>query len=108
MKGITASTIATGARFGRTRIASPINTPASAKRVAQAIAASHNAAVTMSFIGCTLWYSTIGLVAVSTAAITPAIGVDATCHAITNADSTSIAAAIGVSQKIASWPNSIA
>ena len=37
-------------------------------------ASSHSAPVVMSFIGCTAWNSTIGLLATSTAAATPASG----------------------------------
>ena len=46
---------ARGARFGRTRMARPMTTPHASGRAASASAASHNAAVAMSFIGCTVW-----------------------------------------------------
>ena len=72
-----------------------------------ASADSHSAAVRMSFIGCTAWKRTIGLVAVRIAAVAPAMP-PASCRAIANAARTSTNAAIGVSQKIASWPKTAA
>ena len=56
MNGIAASTSASGARLGRTRIARPISTPATSSGCRRRrCASSHNAAVRMSFIGCTAW-----------------------------------------------------
>ena len=55
---------------------------------------SQSAAASTSFIGCTTWNSTIGLAAVSNAAVTPATP-PASCAASTNADITSAAPEIG-------------
>lgn len=98
-----ATIAASGARFGRTRMAAPTSAPQASGRATIASAASHSAAVAMSFIGCTAWYSTIGLDAVSMAADTPARP-PAIRLASTNAHHTSTNPAIGVTANIASRP----
>ena len=71
------------------------------------MAASHNAAASTSFIGCTTWNSTIGLVAVRSAAVAPAMP-PANCRAMRNAENTSTAPESGMSRKIAFRPKAAA